>query len=75
VVQPLARDPEAAVPSYIAPARVEAQYVAAPSERRERGWIETGLLAMTLPVAFSVGIMLAPIVAPMMWFFGSRRQP
>lgn len=69
------REPEATVPSYNAPARVEAQYVAAPSERRERGWIETGLLAMTLPVAFSVGIMLAPMVVPMMWLFGSRRQP
>jgi hypothetical protein len=30
---------------------------------------------MTLPVAFTVGMMLAPVAAPLMWFFGSRRQP
>jgi hypothetical protein len=63
------------MPAYTAPARVEAQYVAPQPERRDRGWVETSLLAMTLPVAFTFGIMLAPVVAPMMWFFGSRRQP
>jgi hypothetical protein len=75
VVQPLPRDPASTVPAYTAPARVEAQYVAAQPERRQRGWIETGFLAMTLPVAFTVGMMLAPVAAPLMWFFGSRRQP
>lgn len=72
VVQPVPRDPASRVPAYTAPAQIEARLEAPP--RRERGWIETGLIVMTLPVAITVGMMLAPVVAPMMWFFGSRRS-
>lgn len=76
IVQPLPRDPVAApaAPAYTAPARVEARLVAPAQPRRERGWLETGLIVMTLPVAFGLGLMFAPVVAPMVWMFGSRSR-
>jgi hypothetical protein len=74
VVQPVANDAASSMPAYTAPTRVEARYVAPAAPRRERGVIEAGLLAMTLPMAFTVGIMLAPVVVPMMWLFGSRSR-
>ncbi len=36
------------------------------------GWIEAGLFMMALPFAFTAGLMLAPMVAPMVWIFGRR---
>ena len=33
-------------------------------------WIEAGLLLMTLPVAFTTAMMVAPV----MWMLGSRRR-
>ncbi len=73
VVQPLPRDPAAPPSAYTAPARVESR-LDAPPPRRQRGWIEIGLYAMALPVALSVGFMLAPVVAPAVWMFGSRSR-
>lgn len=73
VVQPLPQDPAAQPPAYTAPARVEAR-LAGQRARRELGWIEIGLCAMALPVALSVGFMLAPVVAPAVWMFGSRSR-
>ncbi len=73
VVQPLPRDAATQPTAYTAPARVEARF-AAPPARRERGWIEIGFYAMALPVALSVGFMLAPVVAPAFWMFGSRSR-
>lgn len=42
----------------------------APVARRERGWIETGLYVATLPMALTLGIMLAPVF----WMFGGRSR-
>jgi hypothetical protein len=71
VVQPLPRDPAAQPAAYTAPARVESRVATRPA-RRERGWVETGLYMMALPMALSVGFMLAPVVAPIFLMFGSR---
>lgn len=74
VVQPLPRDPAAPAPAYTAPARVEARFIA-PRPRRARGWMEIGFYAMTLPMAIGVGVMMAPVIAPMFWMFGTRSRP
>ena len=73
VVQPLPPAPAVQPQPYTAPARVEAR-LAGQHARRERSWIEMGLYAMALPVALSVGFMLAPVVAPAVWMFGSRSR-
>lgn len=41
-----------------------------PAPSAPRGWIESGLCLMALPVAITAGLMLAPLV----WMFGSRPQ-
>ena len=41
---------------------------AEPPQRTERGWIETGLYVMTLPLTLTVRIMLTPVN----WMFGAR---
>ena len=38
------------------------------SQRTERGWLESGLYVMTLPITLTVRMMLAP----MNWMFGAR---
>lgn len=73
LVQPLPSDPATQPAAYTAPARVETR-IATPPASRDRGWIETGLYLMALPMAISVGFMLAPVVAPMFWVFGSRSR-
>jgi hypothetical protein len=40
----------------------------APPQRTERGWIESGLYVMTLPLTLTVRMMLAPVN----WMFGAR---
>jgi hypothetical protein len=42
----------------------------APPQRTERGWIESGLYVMTLPLTFTVRMMLAPVN----WMFGARSR-
>lgn len=42
----------------------------APATRLERGWIESGLYIATLPMTFTLGLMLAPVV----WMFGGRSR-
>lgn len=72
LVQPLPRDPAPQPPAYTAPTRVEMRTVE--PARQQRGLIEMGLYVMVLPMALSVGFMLAPVVAPMFWMFGSRSR-
>jgi hypothetical protein len=47
--------------------RAEAPAAAAPSSR---GWFETGLYVMTLPVAITAAMMFAPLA----WMLASRRR-
>ena len=43
---------------------------APPEPIREKGWIETGLYVMTLPIAITAGIMYAPVA----WLFSTRSR-
>jgi hypothetical protein len=67
-VEPAPREqPSWLVPSRPAPPRLEPR-AAAPPPQPARGWIASGFYVVTLPMALTVGMMLAPVI----WMFGAR---
>jgi hypothetical protein len=57
--------PSAAAPG--APRRSDARATPQPA-RSARGWLESGLTLVTVPVAITVGVMLAPMI----WILAAR---
>ena len=66
--QPVIHVPAPVAPTRAEPARSLPPPPPPPAPSRERGWIESGLYVMTLPLTMTLGIMMAPVT----WFFGGR---
>lgn len=59
------------------PAHVPRERVAYASQSeaaRLPTWIEAGFYVMALPFAITAGLMMAPVVAPMIWILGARQD-
>ena len=68
---PMAVPKAVATPAPPQPSRQPAQPVRAASQAtRSKGWIESGLYVMTLPIAITAGIMYAPVA----WFLSGRSR-
>jgi hypothetical protein len=71
--QPALAEPAPAEPVWMVPVPTPLPHVErhTPAPRRqERAWIESGFYVMTLPLTFTIGMMIAPVI----WMFGSRPQ-
>jgi hypothetical protein len=63
-------DPAWTVSLRLPPAPVEVRSFTRPEPSSPRGWIESGFYVMALPMAITVGMMLAPVI----WMLGSRSR-